>query len=72
MEAYSNELAVLVGRIDAKLDILLTRSDSHEVRLGKLEEAQYLKRGSNKVVYAIAGALGAVILAAFQFLPILH
>ena len=69
MEAYSNELAVLVGRIDAKLDILLTRSDSHEIRLGKLEEARHLTHGSNKVVYAIAGAIGAAVLAAIQFLP---
>lgn len=65
------ELTLLVGRMDAKLDVLLLRSDSHELRIGALETAANVERGGRKVTYAIAGAVGAVFIACAQFLPVL-
>jgi hypothetical protein len=65
----ASEFVLLVGRMDAKLDVLLLRSDSHEVRLGVLETELTLARGGRKIAYAIAGAIGATFLACVQFLP---
>lgn len=48
--ADANSLPVLVGRIDGKMDILLTRSDGFDARLRKVEQRLWWMTGAGAAV----------------------
>ena len=68
MESLGQEISLLIGRMDAKLDILLTRSDSHEIRIGNLENQANSQRGSLKTAIYLTGAVGGIAAAILPFL----
>lgn len=53
MTSASEDLVLLIGSIDGKMDILLAQSTDHNIRLGKLE------RDRTRIAGALIGLSGA-------------
>lgn len=63
-----NGLEFILGRMDTKLDMLLTRSDDHETRLGKLEDESLQRKGVLKTLGIAAGVVGATVSAITNYI----
>lgn len=63
-ERTDPDLLLLIGRMDGKLDTLLTRHDQHEKRIGALEAFK------NRALGYAAAVSGAVALLAQYVLPL--
>jgi hypothetical protein len=57
MTSDETELRLLIGRMDAKLDLLLTRHDKHEERIASLE------RWQSKIAGVLLAASAAISFA---------
>jgi hypothetical protein len=56
----SHDLLLLIGRLDAKLDLLLVRHDKHEERLTRLEAGANRTSGVVATVAAVGGVVSSV------------
>jgi len=57
-------LAMMIARIETKLDVFIATSEDHEDRLRDLERSSWMKRGGLMLIGVVAGVL-ANILAKF-------
>lgn len=63
-----NDVSYLLGRMDGKLDLLLTRQDNHEERISVLEDKENQRTGVIKTLGIAAGIVGAGVSAAVNYL----